>query len=111
MNHIKNHHFDVFISLSKFEGLPVSIIESISFGIPVFATDAGGTKEIVTSLTGMLFNNDFNIKFLSSSLNTFFDSEFSQKNFRLQVRKFWLENFSAEKNYTNFIKEHLFEAI
>ncbi len=111
MNHIKNHHFDVFINLSKFEGLPVSIIESISFGIPVFATDAGGTKEIVTSLTGVLFKNDINIQFLSSSLDNFFDSEFCQKNFRLQVRKFWLENFSAEKNYTNFIKEHLFEVI
>ena len=42
------------------------------------------------------------------SLDTFFDSEFAQKNFRLQVRKFWLENFSADMNYTNFIKEHLF---
>ena len=89
----------------------LSIIESISFGIPVFATDAGGTKEIVTSLTGVLFKNDINIQFLSSSLDNFFDSEFCQKNFRLQVRKFWLENFSAEKNYTNFIKEHLFEVI
>ena len=109
MEYIKNHHFDVFINLSKFEGLPVSIIEAVSFGIPVFATDAGGTREIVNSSTGILFSNDFNMKDLSISLDTFFDSEYAQESVRIRVRKFWLENFSAEKNYSNFIKENLFK--
>ena len=105
MNHIKNHHFDVFINLSKFEGLPVSIMESISFGIPVFATDAGGTKEIVTPVTGKLFENDINVKSFSVFLDKFFDTEFSQKNFRDNVRKYWLENFNADTNYVQFIDE------
>ena len=105
MEYIKNHHFDVFINLSKFEGLPVSIIEAISFGIPVFATDAGGTREIVNSSTGILFPNDFNVQTLSFSIDTFFDSKYAQENVRIQVRKFWLKNFSAEKNYENFIVE------
>ena len=108
LNHIKNHHFDVFINISKFEGLPVSIIEAISFGIPVFATDAGGTKEIVNSFTGMLFKNDIDVKSLSLSIDSFFDSEFAQSEFRFQVREFWLENFSADKNYTNFLKKIIF---
>ena len=103
MYYIKNHHFDVFVNLSKYEGLPVSIIEAISFGIPVFATDAGGTREIVNSNTGKLFDNNFNIKYLSESLNNFFISEYSQESFRNSARKFWLDNFNANHNYKYFL--------
>lgn len=38
---------DAFISLSSTEGLPVSIMEAMSYGIPVIATDVGGTRELV----------------------------------------------------------------
>ena len=105
LNYIKNHHFDVFINLSKFEGLPVSIIEAISFGIPVFATDSGGTKEVVNYNTGKLFKNNFKIEDLSVSLNNFLQSEYSQFTFREGVREFWLKNFDAKKNYEDFIVE------
>src|SRR5690606_17528801 len=33
---------DLFISLSEEEGVPVSIMEAISFGIPILSTDVGG---------------------------------------------------------------------
>ncbi|MFL2599970.1 MAG: glycosyltransferase [Flavobacteriaceae bacterium] len=105
MDYIKNHHFDVFINLSKFEGLPVSIIEAISFGIPVFATDAGGSREIVNYSTGKLFKNNFKTEDLSASLNNFLQSEYSQFTFREGVRDFWLKNFDAKKNYEDFIVE------
>lgn len=36
-----------FVNLSTTEGLPVSIMEALSFAIPVLATDVGGTSEIV----------------------------------------------------------------
>ena len=105
LNYIKNHHFDVFINLSMFEGLPVSIIEAISFGIPVFATDAGGTREVVNYSTGKLFKNNFKTKDLSELLNNFLQSEYSQFAFRKGVREFWLKNFDAKKNYEDFIVE------
>lgn len=41
------HPFDLFLSFSQSEGVPVSIMESLSAGIPVLATDAGGTRELV----------------------------------------------------------------
>lgn len=37
----------VFVNTSESEGVPVSIMEAMSFGIPVVATDVGGTSEIV----------------------------------------------------------------
>ena len=107
MNFIKNNHFDVFINISEFEGLPVSIMEAISFGIPVFATNAGGTNEIVNSRTGKLFDVNLNKMDLSNSLNNFFKTKYSKEDFRLKVRKYWKENFDSNKNYKKFIDRFL----
>ena len=107
MNFIKNNHFDVFINISESEGLPVSIMEVISFGIPVFATNAGGTNEIVSSRTGKLFDVNLNKMNLSNSLNNFFNSKYNEENFRLKVREYWQENFDANNNYKKFIDRFL----
>lgn len=40
----RNNDVDVFVNLSESEGIPVSIIETISFGVPVVATDVGGNS-------------------------------------------------------------------
>ena len=42
---------NLFINLSESEGIPVSIMEAISFSIPIIATDVGGVSEIVTEET------------------------------------------------------------
>jgi len=36
------------------EGIPVSLIEAMSFGIPVVAADSGGVSELVDDTTGIL---------------------------------------------------------
>lgn len=41
------HRVDAFLNVSESEGVPVSIMEAMSFGIPVIATRVGGTPEIV----------------------------------------------------------------
>lgn len=43
----KDGYFDVFVNASSTEGLPISVMEAMSFGIPVIATDVGGTSELV----------------------------------------------------------------
>ncbi len=45
--------FDVFLLTSKFEGTPNVVLEASLLGIPVVATDAGGTREaIAQDVTG-----------------------------------------------------------
>lgn|GEM_PF-2451890 len=59
INYYKNNAIDLFINISQYEGLPVSIMEALSFGVPVLATDAGGTREIVSGRNGYLLSGDF----------------------------------------------------
>jgi glycosyltransferase involved in cell wall biosynthesis len=41
---------DLFVLNSSYEGLPHVILEAASAGLPVIATDAGGTREVVHDL-------------------------------------------------------------
>lgn len=47
MKQYQDKNYYVFVNVSSSEGIPVSIMEATSFGIPCIATDAGGTKEII----------------------------------------------------------------
>lgn len=46
--------FDIFVSLSQSEGMPVSVIEAMSCCIPPLCTAAGGTSDAVDNETGFL---------------------------------------------------------
>jgi len=57
----KNNEVDIVVSssisiLDVFEGIPVSLMEAMSYQIPVIASDCGGTKELVDGQSGILVN-------------------------------------------------------
>lgn len=61
LNKYENNKVDIVISSSisiidVFEGIPVSLMEAMSYEIPVIATDCGGTKELVDGQSGILVN-------------------------------------------------------
>lgn len=61
LNKYKNNEVDIVISpsisiLDVFEGIPVSLMEAMSYEVPVIATDCGGTKELVDGQSGILVN-------------------------------------------------------
>ena len=98
----KENHINLFVSLSSSEGLPVSMMESISFGIPIMSTDVGGCDEICNEQTGFLIPLNFdNIK-VANLINEFKESSQNTANFRSNCKKYWEENFKANKNYNDF---------
>lgn len=99
------HPVHLFISLSENEGIPVSIMEAISHGIPVLATDVGGCREIVTERTGMLVPVDVPVEEVARTIGTFAASPMNTPAFRQGVRSFWEEHFNSETNYERFFAE------
>lgn len=47
---------DVFLMFSNVEGLPCAILEAMSVGLPIIATETGGMSDWVTPETGILIN-------------------------------------------------------
>jgi colanic acid/amylovoran biosynthesis glycosyltransferase len=99
----KKQSVDLFINVSKTEGVPVSIMEALSFGIPVFATNVGGTSELVTDKVGKLLDADFNCYEVSKQLDNFFGlNESESKILRENAHQKFEEIANAEKNYNAF---------
>lgn len=104
LDYYKNHRVDMFINLSSSEGLPVSIMEAFSFGIPVIATDVGGTSEIVEDHeTGILLNENFENEDLCKAILSLANLDIQETDkLRIRCRKKWEKLFSADINYSMF---------
>jgi glycosyltransferase involved in cell wall biosynthesis len=98
---------DLFISLSESEGLPVSMMEAISFGIPVLATDVGGCSEIVNSKTGILIEKEFDPRVVGQLISEFKYSKVDLENRKNEITQFWSEKFNAIKNHNELISSIL----
>lgn len=107
LNYYKHNRVDMFINLSSSEGLPVSIMEAYSFGIPVIATDVGGTAEIVENQeTGILLEADFKNEDLCNSILSLANLDFEHTEIlRKKCREKWKRLFFADVNYSMFYKE------
>lgn len=96
----ENNHVDLFLSISLSEGLPVSMMEALSYGVPIIAVDAGGIYEIVTNKTGVLLEHEKSLQEISDEIEEFIaKNEFSKE----QVKTFFDNHFSAEMNYRKFV--------
>jgi glycosyltransferase involved in cell wall biosynthesis len=99
---LSTQYVDLFISLSNSEGLPVSMMEAQSYGIPIAAYPISGIPEIVKNgITGHLLSlTDSDLataKQIENILHNSFDRKAIQTHYEL--------NFNSERNYTNFIHE------
>ncbi|NLV57987.1 MAG: glycosyltransferase [Clostridiales bacterium] len=63
--------FDVFINTSRMEGVPVSIMEAMRFGIPVIAPCVGGIPELVDESLGILYDPSQGIQGILEALKRF----------------------------------------
>lgn len=95
---------DLFINVSSSEGVPVSIMEALSFGIPVMATDVGGTGELVNDTNGKLILRDFSPSETGKLLETMLLSK-TIGEMRVAARKTWAERADSATVYPEFIKK------
>ena len=98
--------YHLFLNVSSSEGVPVSIMEAMSFGIPCIATDVGGTKEVVENYkNGILLSSDFKPCDLARWIMVFKKmDETEYQRYRDNARLSWEECYNADKNYCGFLK-------
>lgn len=99
--------YHLFLNVSSSEGIPVAIMEAMSFGIPCIATDVGGNHEVVTDgYSGKLLPKDFAPQTLADCIEEFAAmSEEGYRTLRQNAREDWSRKHSAAKNYPDFVAE------
>lgn len=93
---------NLFVTLTRAEGLPVSVIEAISFGIPVLATDVMGLPDVVTNESGIIISPDLEKEKIATIITEFANGNKNTPEFRDRTKKFWKENFNSDINYSKF---------
>ena len=94
----------LFLNTSSSEGVPVSIMEAMSFGIPVVATKVGGTAELVKDgVSGYLLKENFRPETFVGHVERILkmDADSYQKLCRM-TRDRWKEISDAEVVYHDF---------
>ena len=93
-----------FVNTSSSEGIPVSIMEAISYGIPVIATDVGGSGEIVNSSNGILLSKDCTKEDVSKAILKLCNlNEEDYHRLRLNSRSKWEKEYNADDNYEKWV--------
>ncbi len=102
MENYKQQYYDFFINLSDSEGIPVSIMEAMSFGIPCVATDVGGTSEIVENgVNGLLLSPNTKAEEVATLISNNIQP---LRHMRKACRETWNKRFNADKNYFEFFE-------
>jgi len=100
LNYYVQHPVDVFVNVSSTEGVPVTVMEALSCGVPVLATSVGGTPELVDSLVGGLLPPDLTPAFLADALCAFWSLDSSQRmRLRHAAYERWKDRADAARNY------------
>lgn len=100
----QTNYVDCFISTSLSEGLPVSIQEAISFGIPIIATDVGGVAELFEN-NGILLSANPKPEEIADAIKRVIHIE---KNIYLRWREnstnIWKQKYNAKENSRIFVE-------
>lgn len=100
------YHIDLFLNLSIVEGLPVSIMEAMAFGIPILATSVYGTPEAVfPEENGFLLNVNFTIEQLTQTLNQCIGNPELLKRMGQCSLRIFEKNFNSKINYNQFANQ------
>ncbi|MBW1792433.1 MAG: glycosyltransferase, partial [Deltaproteobacteria bacterium] len=93
-----------YILISKWEGLPRSIIEAMRAGMPVIASDVGGcSEEIKDGINGFLIPRE-NLKTLVSKLSLLTSNPDLRLRMGNKSRYFYEKNFTFKKMYRENVR-------
>lgn len=99
--HYAREPVDLFVQLSESEGLPVAVMEALSAGVPVMATDVGGVREAVDDEVGALLPASIDIETVARRLGALLGRPDGPA-LREAARARWAAGFDSERTHAGF---------
>ena len=90
---------DIYLSTSLWEGLPLSVLEAMSIGLPVVLSDCVGNRDLVED-NGFLYRNK---KECIISIEKLSNNEKLCDSQGKYSKKFFKENFNLKNMATNYL--------
>jgi glycosyltransferase involved in cell wall biosynthesis len=100
--HYSQNAIDLFLSTSQNEGVPVSIMEAFSCGIPVVGPHVGGVPEIVDASSGVLVPIDGSPGAFAQAIVACMSDTQAHLSLREGARIRWANYYRAEDNFERF---------
>lgn len=104
LNYYIEKEVDFFINFSTTEGVPVSIMEALSCGIPIIAPKIGGIPEILDSDLGLLVDVHSSINTLSEQI-IHFVYNCNHQQLRKNAIDRWEQLANSALNYKIFVSK------
>ncbi len=108
-NYLRNS--DVYILSSYNEGLPISILEAMSYGKPIISTNVGGIPEIVKNGVNGILIEPGNLREIKEALNFFIENrhkivEYGKKS-SVYIERYYPHSVMSELQdvYKNLLKD------
>ncbi len=99
----RTHPVDLFVLVSSREGLPVSVMEALSFGVPAVVTDVGGCTEMVRDgENGYVLPADVSVPALAETIRA---ARTDGARMRDAAFDTWQSRFVARENYLRFVRQ------
>ena len=91
----------IFVLPSCYEGMPVSILEALSYGIPVLASDVGGVKEVLNGNNGVALKNSADI--FAKNILKYKNNKLVYDAACAEARQSYLQRFTVGKMYETYL--------
>lgn len=93
---------NLFTLCSDYEGMPMSILEALSYGVPVVASNVGGISEVLNSKNGFSVENQ-SILF-AAEIEKFRTNYEFYNTAQIEARESYLSNFTVSRMYQYYLK-------
>ena len=104
----REHDVSLFVNCSDTEGVPVSIMEAMSYCIPVVARDVGGNSEIIDNNNGILLRANCSTHDLAEAIRKIYSMSNNEYiSMKQAAREKVKTEFNSDIQYRRFFEEEM----
>jgi len=92
---------NLFVLLSDYEGMPMSILEALSYSVPVIASNVGGIPEVLDGINGLTVTNE--AQDVADAILSFKNNAEKYEKARKHARASYEANFTIDKMYSQYL--------